>query len=216
MLENGFVKLHRSLLKWEWYDNANTMRLFIHLILTANIEDVQWREETIKRGSRVTSRRVLASELKISEREIRTAISHLESTGEVTSTTTNKYTIITVSNYEKFQQMTNKTASNRPSSDQQPTSNRPQYKKDKKDKKEKEDRGASPTLSILQSFISENRLNVDAEKFFAYYERFHWRDKNGRPVDWRDKLKSWDARELKSKPVYQNGYAGIRNLADDD
>lgn len=173
-----------------------------------------WRNH--KRGSRVTSRRVLASELKISEREIRTAISHLESTGEVTSTTTNKYTIITVSNYEKFQQMTNKTASNRPSSDQQPTSNRPQYKKDKKDKKEKEDRGASPTLSILQSFISENRLNVDAEKFFAYYERFHWRDKNGRPVDWRDKLKSWDARELKSKPVYQNGYAGIRNLADDD
>lgn len=213
MLENGFVKLHRSLLKWEWYDDANTMRLFIHLILTANIEDVQWRGETIKRGSRVISRRVLANELKISEREIRTAILHLKSTGEVTSTTTNKYTIITVSNYEKFQQMTSKTTSNRPSSDQRPTSNRPQYKKDKK---EKEDRGASPTLSILQSFISENRLNVDAEKFFAYYEQFHWRDKNGRPVDWRDKLKSWDARELKPKPAYQNGYAGIRNLADDD
>ena len=39
MLESGFIKLHRKILKWEWYDEPNTMRLFIHLLLTASIED---------------------------------------------------------------------------------------------------------------------------------------------------------------------------------
>lgn len=215
MLENGFVKLHRSLLKWEWYDDANTMRLFVHLLLTVGIEDSCWHGEEIKRGSRIISFSVLSKELKLSVRSVRTALEHLKSTGEVTVKTTSKYSVVTVSNYNSYQEVTRKTTNNRQSADKQATNNRQQYKKVKEDIKKVEE-GASPTLSILQSFISENRLNVDAEKFFAYYERFHWRDKKGRPVDWQDKLKSWDARELKPKPTYQSGYAGVRNLADDD
>ena len=47
MLENGFVKLHRSLLKWEWYDDLNTFKLFMHLLLTVNYYDRQWRGKTL-------------------------------------------------------------------------------------------------------------------------------------------------------------------------
>lgn len=61
--------------------------------------------ETIPRGSFVTSLDSLGKELGLSVQEIRTALKHLISTGELTSKSTNKYRIITVVNYEMYQQV---------------------------------------------------------------------------------------------------------------
>ena len=81
MLEKGFVKLYRSLLKWEWYDDPKTLKLFIHLLMTVNIEDSHWHGIEVPKGSRVTSIRALAGELHFTNREIRTHLARLESTG---------------------------------------------------------------------------------------------------------------------------------------
>ena len=43
MLEGGFILLHRSILRWEWYGDLNTARLFIHLLLTVNYEPQRWQ-----------------------------------------------------------------------------------------------------------------------------------------------------------------------------
>lgn len=217
MLENGFIKIYRKILEWEWYDDIPTTRLFIHLLLTVNIKDFVWKGREIPAGSRVISLSKLSKEAGLTQKQIRGSLDKLERANCVAKSTTPKYTVITVLNWDSYQSRGQTQGQTKGTQQDKRGANKGQQnKKIREDKRREEDRGASPTLSILQSFISENRLNVDAEKFFAYYERFHWRDKNGQPVDWRDKLKSWDARELKSKPVYQNGYAGIRNLADDD
>ena len=217
MLENGFIKIYRKILEWEWYDDIPTTRLFIHLLLTVNIKDSVWKGREIPAGSRVISLSKLSKEAGLTQKQIRGSLDKLERANCVAKSTTPKYTVITVLNWDSYQSRGQTQGQTKGTQQDKRGANKGQQnKKIREDKRREEDRGASPTLSILQSFISENRLNVDAEKFFAYYERFHWRDKNGQPVDWRDKLKSWDARELKSKPVYQNGYAGIRNLADDD
>lgn len=126
MLENGRIDLHRSLTKWRWYKNGNTMRLFIHLLLTVNWKDDDFEQITVRRGQRVASRRSLAEETGMTEREIRTALNHLISTGEVTSKSYTKYTVITIENYDRYQAPTGKTTSKRPASDQQTTSKRPQ------------------------------------------------------------------------------------------
>lgn len=126
MLENGRIDLHRSLTKWRWYKNGNTMRLFIHLLLTANWKDDDFEQITVRRGQRVASRRSLAEETGMTEREIRTALNHLISTGEVTSKSYTKYTVITIENYDRYQAPTGKTTSKRPANDQQTTSKRPQ------------------------------------------------------------------------------------------
>ena len=135
MLENGHIKLHRRMTKWRWYRDGNTMRLFLHLILTANWEDCDFETITVHRGQRVASRRTLAEEIGMSEREVRTAINHLISTNEVTSVSTSKYTVFTVINYDAYQTATSKATSDRPATDQQATSDRPQLKQDKKEKK---------------------------------------------------------------------------------
>lgn len=46
----GWIKLHRQLLTWEWYDEPNTLRLFLHLLLKANIEPKEWRGTMIQPG----------------------------------------------------------------------------------------------------------------------------------------------------------------------
>lgn len=148
MLENGFVKLHRSLLKWEWYDDMKTKSVFIHLLLTANIDGVSWHGEMIKRGQRICSRKSLSQELNMSEQEIRTSLDHLKSTSEITVRTTRKYSVVTVNNYEKYQEVPSALTNRQPSANQRPTNEQPQDKKDKESsKKEKEKDGALAQMS---------------------------------------------------------------------
>ena len=52
---DGYIKLHRSLLDWEWLDDTNTFKVFILLLLNAAWADSRWRGITIKRGQLVTS-----------------------------------------------------------------------------------------------------------------------------------------------------------------
>jgi len=141
----GWIKLHRKFLNWEWYDDANTCRLFIHLLLKANHRPKKWHGVIIDRGQVLTGRKQLAKELKITERAVRTSLKHLISTNEVTIKTTNKYSIITINNYSTYQSLEKETdqqndqqndqqvTSNRPTSDQQVTTN----KNDKNVKNEK-------------------------------------------------------------------------------
>lgn len=109
------------MLEWEWYTDINTTRLFVHLILRANWKDSKFRGTTVPRGSLISSFRKLADETSLTEREIRTAISHLEETGEVTHRGHSKYSVFTVVNYDKYQvtdtQTDNQETSNRQSND---------------------------------------------------------------------------------------------------
>jgi len=128
-MENGFIKIHRSILNWEWYDDPNTMRVFIHLLLNAQWEDSRYHGYEVPKGSLVIGRKELSEELGITERAVRTALNHLKTTNEVTIKTTNKFSVVTIVNWEKYQcsdsEVTNKTTNKRPTSDQQVTNERP-------------------------------------------------------------------------------------------
>ena len=88
---------------WQWYHDSNTKVVFLHLLLSANWEDSYFGEYFIPKGSLVTGYPKLSSQLGISIRNVRTAIKHLKKTGEVTVKVTNKFSIITIENWNKFQ-----------------------------------------------------------------------------------------------------------------
>ena len=102
--DDGFVKIYRKITSWDWYDDPNTFRLFVHCILKANYKEKEWHGITIPVGSFVTSYAKLAKELKLSKKEIRIALDHLKTTQEVAHESTTQYSIITVKNYKKYQQ----------------------------------------------------------------------------------------------------------------
>lgn len=117
----SWVKIYRKFLEWEWYDDINTKILFLHLLLKANYKDKQWRGITIKRGQVLTGRLKLSKELGISEQMIRTSLAKLKSTNEITNETTSQYTIITIKNYNKYQETTSEATNEQPTSNQRAT-----------------------------------------------------------------------------------------------
>lgn len=100
---NGWIKLHRKILDWEWFTSPSTLQLFIYLLLRANKEDKKWRGILIKRGQLVTSVATISEETKLSTQQVRTSLNRLKSTNEITSKTTNKFTLVTVCKYESYQ-----------------------------------------------------------------------------------------------------------------
>ena len=104
-----FVKLNRKILDWKWYQDATTFRVFIHLILKANVFDNDFQNITVHRGQLVTSYGRIAGDLgfykngNINVEPIRTAIRHLKKTNEITTERIQKGLLITINNYEKYQ-----------------------------------------------------------------------------------------------------------------
>ncbi len=101
-MNEWYIKLFRSLLEWEWYDDINTKVLFIHLLLKANYKDKKWRWIEIKKWENLTSYPLLSKETGLSEMQIRTCLKKLKTTGEITHITTNNYSIIKLNNYDKY------------------------------------------------------------------------------------------------------------------
>ena len=83
--DREYIKLFRKMTKWEWYTDSKTFKLFLHCLIRANWKDGSWRGIKYKRGQFITSLRTLSKETGLSIQNVRTAIKHLELTGELTS-----------------------------------------------------------------------------------------------------------------------------------
>lgn len=102
-METGFIKLYRKMVDWQWYSDTNVFRIFTHLLLTANYKDKYWQNIVIKRGQKVTSLNNLCEETGLTIRQTRVALDKLKESKELTIKTTNKYSLITIDNYSKYQ-----------------------------------------------------------------------------------------------------------------
>ena len=116
MLENGFIMLPRAILDWQWYDEPNTMRLYLHLLLTANYSKKEWHGITICRGQRVCTLAGLSRETGLSVQQIRTILRRLETSGEIISRSTSQYTLLTIEHYDKMAGSSQKLQSTAPGS----------------------------------------------------------------------------------------------------
>lgn len=148
---NGYIKIHRDLLDWEWYDNSVVKDVFLHLLLNATHKEKQWQGITLEPGQVVVSYKSLAEKLGFSVQQTRTAISNIQTTGEITRKSTNKYTVISITNWAKYQlydgkstsKITNKIATNQQTNNKQPnnqsttTEEYNKYKNVKKENKNK-------------------------------------------------------------------------------
>ena len=123
--DRTYIKVFRKLLRWGWYGDTNTFRVFMHILLTANYTPKEYKGEMIGAGECIFGRKAWSEKLGLSEQQIRTAINHLKSTNEITTKSTNKFTIIHVEKWE-FWQFFEGDPTNEPTNDyanEQPTSN---------------------------------------------------------------------------------------------
>ena len=169
MLElNGFIKIHRKLIQWGWYQDNVVKGVFLHLLLTARFCDGVWLGQNIKAGEVVVGTQQMAKDLGFTRQQIRTALNKLKSTNEITIKTTNKYSVVTLVNWADYQtldetptnKITNTSTNEQPTSNQQVTNKQPQRKNDKNDKKVKNIKN----YIDFNSLISTHSENTELQK----------------------------------------------------
>ncbi len=158
---NGFIKLHRKLVLWGWYTNYVVKDVFLHCLLSASFKDFEWQGQTIKAGQFITGRKQLAQDLGFTEQQIRSALKKLESSQELTIKTTNKFSVITVNNWEEYQSLedeaTNTLTNKQPTNNQQITTYE-EYKEDKNNIKERKNIKKKESFDDILNIVSDGKL----------------------------------------------------------
>ena len=103
MNSSGFIVIHRQLLDWKYFMFSNAVTLWIYILLRANWRDGFFLGEEIPRGSFATSIAKMSADTGISEASIKRWLKRFEEDGQIERKTTNRCTIIKVSNYAAFQ-----------------------------------------------------------------------------------------------------------------
>lgn len=193
MEHKGWICLYRKMLDWEWFSKAEMVQVFIFLLLRASVEDAKWQGKTIRRGQLITSLASISQATKLSTRQIRTCLDRLIESKQIVKKTTNKYTIITICNYESYQDIPQ---DKRQTSDKQTTTYK-QYNNNNNITIIDRDSTQSkkfipPTLEQVKEYCKERRNKVDAQRWLNHYTSNGWMVGKNRMKDWKAAIRTWE------------------------
>ena len=163
-MNEGFIKIYRKMLEWEWYSDTNTKILFIHCLLLANWEDKKWRGQIIKRGQFFSSIRHLAKALCLSAMQVRVSLDRLKVTNEITNKSQTNGTLITIVKYEDYQQVekrNNKRITNEITNGQQTDNKRVTTTKELKEEEEEEEEEINIEFSVFWNLYNKKKGSID-------------------------------------------------------
>lgn len=178
MTNQGFIKIPRKLLNWRWYSNRNVRLVFLDLLMRAAWEECNYLGVTLHRGQAAVSIGELAASNQLSIQQTRTALNNLKSTGDITTESTPKFTIITLNFYDELQgsntRSNNQSTRNFAQSQQSSAAqiNKPTYYNNKKEIKEERKITLVPVEAPSDDFGSENSFQgyEDFDEFLAKIE----------------------------------------------
>lgn len=211
MANEGFIKLYRKMLEWGWYDDGPTKDVFIHLLLIASYEDKFYRGIHLERGQVVTTVKEMEVKLGLTTQQIRTALSKLISTNELTKKSTSKFTIYTINNYADYQSSNND--NNKPATNEQQTSNKPSNTKKVRSKEytpynpPQGDEGVPvskrfvpPTPEEVNAYCQERHNGIDGSEFCDFYTSKGWKVGKNPMKDWKAAVRTWERSRKQTAP----------------
>ena len=145
--KNGFIKLHRRIVDWRWFKHPNTVVVWLTLLSLA-----EWQTGCdLLPGQIVITQKEISEITGLSRQQIRTAISHLEATKELTKVPTTVATtpamLITIENWRFYQHKQEDTNHGSNHESTKGSTNLPLYKKNK-EKEEKEEGQPAPVEAV--------------------------------------------------------------------
>ncbi len=99
-----WIKIYDRILEWEWWSNALMVKAWVFILVSANSRQKRWQGMIIERGQFVTSQSKMARELDCNRKTVRKILDRLISAGQITASVDNSKTIITVYNYDNYQE----------------------------------------------------------------------------------------------------------------
>ena len=192
-MADAFIKLHRKMLKWEWYDDVNTFRLFMHCLLKANWKACEWHGVIIEAGQFVTSLPKLSKETGLSIQQTRTALNHMILTGELTDKAYSKFRVITVNNWSQYQVDNRQLTGNQQETNTQTNSELTPIEEIKNKRiKENNNTFVKPTVEEVREYCLERQNTVDPVSFISFYESKGWMIGKNKMKDWKAAVRTWE------------------------
>lgn len=171
---SDWIKVHRRLLNSDVWENPQTLKVWIWLLLKANYKDKQisikigtgFEDVLVKRGKVLFGRKSAAKELKMSESATYRSIKKLSSIGKITVKSNSHYSIITICKYEHYQSVKEETEqqlnSNRTTTEQHLIQHLNTSKKDNNIKEGKEGVKIFNTMPLPENFNGLPDMKVGA------------------------------------------------------
>lgn len=107
MSNKGFIVIDRCVEDWQWWGISSAMTLWFYILVKANWKEGFFLGQNVPRGAFCTSIRTISEETDLSESTIKRWLKKFESAGQITVKGTNKYSVISVINYAKYQDREN-------------------------------------------------------------------------------------------------------------
>lgn len=192
---SSWIKLHRSLKDWEWYDDKNAVLLLIHLLVSVNYEDKKWHGIDVKAGSLITSWANLSKDCGLTVKQTRVAMKKLEECGEVARLRADKWQVVTLIKWEKLQCTENKRAGKRAEEGQLKGRQRATTKEYKEIKEVKNIYREFDHLSISVDEVERLKGKYTVEQIDDMLDRIQNYSKNTSYKDLNLTLQNWLKRE---------------------
>ena len=207
---NGWIKLHRQIIKHWIFMNPVYLKAWITILIEVNHTEkkVLIESELIacKSGQSINS---LGTWVKIFGRgwtiqKVRTFFNLLKKDLMIKLEGMRKTTRLTVCNYASYQdvqQAGNKqVTSKQQAGNKQVTTN----KKEKKDKNEKKEENIiPPTCEMIEIYGESRGLKIDITKFYNHYESKGWMIGKNKMKNWQAAYRTWEPKQQKIKPAME-------------
>lgn len=197
--QQGWILLHRSILCKGW--DSDTIHLWVYLLLNANIKETNYNLIKVMRGQLLTGRDKLELNTGINQSKIERILKYFESEQQIEQQKTNKYRIITIKNYDEYQNVNNKMNN----SQQQNNNKKHIINKDNNVKECIEEKDNSielskkkkfivPSVEDIKKYCEERGNNINAQSFFDHYEVRGWIPKGytRQMSDWKAAVRTWE------------------------
>jgi len=210
-MTEGYVKLYRQILNSDVFASQKMLKIWVWCLCRANykarsVPCKTGRGETIVKlnsGEFIFGRFKAEEELNIDGSTIYKIIKQLESFGNISIKSSTHYSVITICNWDRYQQeIDNEVTTNEQPSNNQVTTNEQPSNTDKKDKKDKNDKNNIPPLleNVIQYCIERDK-NIDANKWYNFYQSKGWMIGKNKMKDWKAAVRTWEKEPEERKMV---------------
>ncbi len=161
---SGWIKLHRSTQESAIASHPEYLAVWVHLLMRAQYSDSECvigrSVLRLNPGQLVFGRIKFASQVGISEAKVRAALDVMKSLNMITIKSMAKFSIISITNWKKYQEDNQQIAAESPASNQQSTSNAPASNHIQESKELQEGKESKE----LNTIIPKNKFSDDDYK----------------------------------------------------
>ena len=195
-MSGGWIRMQRGIVDHWVFSEADALKLWVYLLMSANYEDksrmFNGRLTQVKRGQLIYGRHAVSQRLGISEAKLRRYMKQFIKDEMISQQITNKYSVITITCYEKYQDGSQQTANKQPTKRQQTTTpkqvtiNNKQY--------------IPPSVGEVEAYCESRGNGIKAEAFVDYYEARGWMIGKNKMKSWQSAVRTWENRRKEQEP----------------